>query len=127
MVMTISRDSVLRLVSAAKDLESLSEALRPITTNGDGFTSLDPIAGLIEDVLFEISGDTNPDNFYETKTYKLLNSDLSNEEIADVFVAMAEQKDNPEQPRPHTFSRQELMDDYKKNGGYMTPEGDWKQ
>lgn len=125
--MTINRDSVLRLVRSAKELESLSDVLRPLTQHGNGFTSLDPIAGRIEDVLFEIAGDTNPNDFYETKTFKLLHSNMSNEEIADAFVEMAERKGNPEQPRPHTFSRQELMDDYKKNGGYMTPEGDWKQ
>ena len=133
--MEISRGALLLVIKAARTAMRMAEDMRRVIL-GKGETVADQIAGYLEDALLIISGEQqqvgktlNPDS---SETKRLLTSDLLDDSsVVGWFCMMNSIREKhlapkEELPKPQRMSKEDMRDLYQKNGGYMTPEGDWK-
>lgn len=119
------KDALLRMVSAGKKIKRMQEAYLK--------------AGLDDNVLFDAYGDIC-NAIYNligetTEEYKGSTTDIVMNTSPFVTVErmvemlMAEYRRNhPEnavQPKPDIMDSDGMKELYERNGGYMTPEGDW--
>jgi len=119
--MTIGKDALLRVVKATRIALHLAEDTRKQLVSG-GWTWADEISGMLCDVLFSIAGETlepNQDFRKHSRTYMLLAGDLSDGEVTDEFIRLAE-ANAPKMPAPI------LMTEDERNALYGTPEGEWR-
>ena len=131
--MEVERDALLRIVKATRLAMKLAEDTRKLMVE-ECTTVADRIAGDLEDALFDMIHDKNPGDFKDSTTDKLLNGPIDDEGVTDTFIMfykVNERMDRimqgeAEQPKPQVASEDDFLKMYKKNGGYMTPEGDWK-
>lgn len=120
----MNKDALLRVIKATRMSLRLAEDTRKLLINEKAQTVPDCIAGFLTDALFYFCGErlTSKQDFNrDSQTMKLLTSDLSDGEVTDKFLAMVQQ------PKPTLISKEEFRELYEKNGGYMTPEGDWQK
>jgi hypothetical protein len=126
--MEISRDALLRVIYAARMSNAMAEIVRTLANGYKQENKLDQIAGALADALCMINGEQlNPEeDFGNSRTYTwLFNSRTTDSEVADEFIRMAE-NNRPVQPKPNTISKEQFDELFHKNGGYMSPEGEWK-
>lgn len=133
--MEISREALLLVIKATRAAMRMAEDMQRMVL-GKGETTADQIAGYLEDALLIISGEQQPDgkmmDLDNSETERLLTSDLLDDDsVAGWFFMMNSIREKhlaPKEglPKPQTMSKEDMRDLYQKNGGYMTPEGDWK-
>lgn len=115
------RDALLRLVRAGMAAKRMQEAF---LNGGLNDNPLFQIYGDIADAIYCLIGE-HTDTFEESTTHLALTVPALDDEHR-VRVLMAEYKRNhPDQPAPHFIRRDEMKDSVRKNGGYISPEGDW--
>lgn len=135
--MKISRDALVRVVRAARKTMKMANTMQGLMAEKNMETVADIIFGDLADALFYISGETLVNkSFDESTVMRLLNGDMDDESVADWLIMMSrieerirsgeEKKEEVVQPKPCTFSREEFMNTLQRNGGYTTPEGEWK-
>lgn len=139
--MEVSRDALMLIVKATRASMKQAEIMQELLPEKNICTWLDYIAGFLQDALFNLSGEelTVGQTFDESSTKRLLTGDMSDEAVADWLIMMDNirrkhlPQEEVQQPAPHLFSREEMKDCVKKNGGYMqewverkSPEGEWK-
>lgn len=116
--MNISRDALSRVVSATRRVHNISGVIATLT-NATSENLADHACGELADALFLISGERGSDDFNCSRTYNLLfSSCLSNEEVADELIRMAD-ANKPKQPAPILMTQEEY------DALYGTPEGEW--
>ena len=128
--MEITRDAVLRIVSATRETARLEEIVRQLTFHGNGDNAVNPILGTLLDVIFEMTGETSDvDSEFERSMANQLiyNDELTDEEVTDRIIELHE-RSKPKMPKPHTVNRDQYMEMIRKFSGYKpeTPEGEWK-
>lgn len=136
--MEIERGTLAKIVAAARMSMKLAETIEMFLVDKNAVSVADVIAGKLQDVLFEISGETLDagKNFNtDSTTMRLLNGDMKNDAVADFFFMMdkirrihlAPQEEEVKQPAPQTMSKEEFHRMYVQNGGYShsTPEGEF--
>jgi hypothetical protein len=115
------RDALLRLVKAGVAIKKLQETYLQCGLDDDPLFNA---YGEIADAICILTGE-HKNTFEETTTHLALTVPGFDAEHR-VRVLMAEYKRNhPEQPAPHFINRDEMRKSVKRNGGYISPEGDW--
>lgn len=117
------RDAFLRLISVNDKLERMMKACDVLGLN-DG--KISEIRGDILDVVYYLTGEENPfDDFRDSTTYQIM-TDASWTDQSKADMLMSEYRQNNCQGKPVFTDPEKMADMVRKNGGYMTPEGDWK-
>lgn len=132
--MKIGRDALVRVIRAARKSMKMANTMQALMAEKNTETVADVIFGDLADALFEISGETLVNKtFDESTVMRMLNGDMDDGAVADGMIMISKieerlrgNKEEVVQPKPCTFSHEEMLDDYKLNGGYMTPEGEWE-
>jgi hypothetical protein len=116
-------DAMKRMVRAALETKKMQEHYLSV---GLDDSALFEIYGLILDAIYDLLGE-HTDAFEEAVTSIVMSAPLLSEERR-VKMLMAEWKRNnmPPLPSPTFVPKREMNELYQKNGGYMTPEGDWE-
>ena len=115
------RDALLRMVRSGLEVKSLQETYLKVGLD-DG--PLFGVFGDICDAIYYLIGE-HKEQFTDSLTYLVMNAPILSEERR-VEMLMAEYRKNfPEQPGPSLMSSDGMKELYERNGGYMTPEGDW--
>ena len=119
------RDALLRMVRTALFLKKMAGAY---TTIGlDDNPHLQAYGDMCDAIYYLVREHT--EEFTESVTHLVLNAPfLSDERRAEILMSAFRKNSRdiePKQPKPNTASREEIEKLYKKNGGYMSPEGDW--
>ena len=136
--MEITRDALLRIVKATRTTMRLADGISEVLTR-NGFTVVDDVVGFLQDALYTISnekernGEKAEDNFDDSMTMRLLKSDMDDKSVTDWFFMMesintkinAIKPQDIQLPPPQIMSKEDMSELYKKNGGYMSPEGEW--
>ena len=115
------KDALLRLVHAGLETKKMQEAY---LTVGLDDNKLFDVYGSILDAIYNIVGE-HTETFEESVTYISMTAPILTEERRWKMLVAEYAKRNPEQPQPYTFERKDMKELHEKNGGYMTPEGDW--
>ena len=116
----------------------LADGISEVLTR-NGFTVVDDVVGFLQDALYTISnekernGEKAEDNFDDSMTMRLLKSDMDDKSVTDWFFMMesintkinAIKPQDIQLPPPQIMSKEDMSELYKKNGGYMSPEGEW--
>ena len=118
------REALTRMYRAAKLALKYDKAFEPYESP---FTEM---YGEAADAIYWLIGEDR--DFKNSVTYSVLHSEGIDERYA-VGILFRTYVDNvspaikPEQPKPTFVTKQEMMDRYMRNGGYMyeTPEGEW--
>lgn len=133
--MEISRDALLRVVKAARAAIRLAETMNKLMVDGKAWTWADEIAGQLADALFEISGEkleSGQDFFKDSATMMVLTGDMSDEGVTDWFIMKdrirnrLDGKVEVQMPKPNICTTAEIFKMFNENGGYQSPEGEWK-
>lgn len=130
--MEITRDALLRVVKATRMAMRLAENTQKLFVDKGTWTMADEIAGQLADALFRMNCDSAERPFADSMTMRLLKGDLNDEAVTDWFLMMVRidqrrhKQEEPVIPQPQTMSKEEVRAMHEANGGYMTPEGDWK-
>lgn len=127
--MEIERDALLRIVRATRSCMKLVEAMEALLIDKNAWTVPDEIAGDLKDALFILSGEklSEKESFDDSRTMKLLKSDMDDGTVADWFLMMDRLNKRIEtvQPKPQTISKEELQQMHQQNNGGYTPEGEF--
>ena len=131
--MELTRDALLRIVKATRRAMKFAAAMQELLDEKVP-TIADRIAGDLQDALFDIIQDTNPGDFKDSTTVRLLEGPIDDEGVTDTFIMFGKvnerlnriEQEAVAQPKPQVSSEDDFLKMYKQNGGYMTPEGDWK-
>lgn len=116
------RDALLRMVEAFNRMNRMNDVLVSV---GFGDNPLIDIECCLEEAILKLVGTSGKENYEDTEVYNILHtSSLTKDRAAELL--MNEYLKNTQQPAPHTFERAEMRELFEKNGGYMTPEGEWK-
>lgn len=118
------RDALLRMYRSARLARKLAKAM------DDYDTPYHEIYGDLADAIYYLIGE-HIEPFSESVTHCVLSSDILLEERAVSILYYIFKQNHPgqetvEQPKPNTISKEGMQKMYATNGGYMTPEGDWK-
>lgn len=130
--MEIERDALLRIVKATRMAMRLAENIQKLFVDQAPWSVADEIAGQLADALFMMNCDSAERPFADSMTMRLLKGDLNDEAVTDWFLMMVRidqrrhQHEESAMPEPQTMSKEEVRAMHETNGGYMTPEGDWK-
>ena len=133
--MDIQRDALLCVVKAARASIRLAKNMNKLMVDGKCWSWADEIAGQLADALFEISGEkleSGQDFFKDSATMMVLTGDMSDEGVTDWFIMKdrirnrLDGKAEVHMPKPNVMSPEKVKELYQKNGGYCSPEGDWK-
>lgn len=115
------KDALLRMVTAAMNTKRLQEAF---VDAGLKDNMVFGVYSDIADAIYHLIGEET-ETFESSVTSIALETPLLNTNRR-VEILMAEyRKNHPEQPSPYIMSSDGLRELYERNGGYMTPEGDW--
>lgn len=112
------RDALLRLYRAARIAAKGDKAFAP---DDSPYTH---IKGNIVDAIYCLLGESGTE-LEKSTAFNTVEADYISEDLA-VGILMTQFEMNNLQPVPRTFQPEEMRELYKKNGGYMTPEGEWK-
>lgn len=132
--MEISKDALLRVVKATRSSMKQAEIMQQLIPEKNVWTWSDHIAGFLQDALFDMSGEklSTGQDFENSNTMRLLTGDMSDEAVADWLIMMDKIRRNHlpheevQQPKPQIMDPKLVKDMYDKNGGYTSPEGEWK-
>lgn len=117
--MDVTKDAITRVVSSARMAYNLANIISQLVPGITDENRADMIFGSLADVLFELSKEPVVNDFKSSKTYKwLVESCMSNEEVADELIRMAD-ANKPKQPAPILMTQEEY------DALYGTPEGEW--
>lgn len=121
-----TREILRRLVRAWRNLDQMMSAY--VKANLDS-NKLFQTMGQISEAICILIGEEEKD-WEETATYKVLYAPILLEERRVEILMGVYRKNHPEQvvqPKPQTFSREDMRKDFRQNGGYLreTPEGGW--
>lgn len=118
------RDALMRMVQACMTAKKMQKFY---VNNGVDDSMIFKVYSDIADGICKLIGE-NKETFEETVTFITLNAPIISDERRTEILYGVYQKNfaTCEQPKPHTFSREEMRKMVKENGGYITPEGDWK-
>ena len=116
------KDALLRMVSAGKKIKRMQEAYLK--------------AGLDDNVLFDAYGDIcnaiynligEKTEEYKGSTTDIVMSamDFISDERMMKMLMFEYRKNHQDQPKPNLMDSDGMKELYERNGGYMTPEGDW--
>lgn len=126
--MTEIRDALLRMIKTARFLKKMSEAY---TVLGLDDNPHNEAFGDQCDAIYYLVGE-HTEEFDKSVTWIAVNAPfLTDERRAELLMSafeknhMVESHVEQKQPMPHTFSRKDDKQMFRKNGGYMAPEGDW--
>lgn len=115
------RDALLRLVNAGLATKDMQEAYLKVRLDDN---KLFDIYGSILDAIYKLIGE-HTETFEESVTFLTMTAPmLTHERRAEMLYS--EYKKNHSMPKPDTMSSDGMKELYERNGGYMTPEGDWE-
>lgn len=115
------KDALLRLVTAARDTKRLQEAFVNVGLKDNMIFG---VYSEISSAIYDLIGEKT-DTFEESVTNLVLTVPyLTNERRAEMLMAEY-RKNHPEMPAPNIMSSDGMKELFERNGGYMTPEGDW--
>lgn len=123
-----TRDALLRLIRAWTKANETLQAYVKVNLDDN---ALFQVCGHIGEAICILIGEADAD-WEESKTFITLTAPyLTEERRLEMLMGVYEQN-HVQQPAPHLFSREEMKDCVKKNGGYMqewvdrkSPEGGW--
>ena len=123
------RDALLRMVKTAMFLKKMAEAY---TVLGLDDNPHHEAFGDTCDAIYYLVGE-DVENFATSVTYTAVTAPfLCNERRVQLLMSEYEKHHHvcpdyvPNQPKPDTMNRKDTEKMYRKNGGYMAPEGDWQ-
>lgn len=134
--MEISKDALMRVIKATRLSMKLAEDTQKLFAEKGSESVADIIAGELADSIYLISNEhlAQTGNFSDSQTMQILKSDIDEKTAAELFEirnrvygSVFKRKEEPEQPKPHTFERTDFKKMYEQFGGYSheTPEGEW--
>lgn len=115
------RDALLRMVRAGRKAERMLDAYVEVGLNEN---TINEIYGQILDGIYCLIGEKTSD-FENSITHLAMTAPLLTEERRTEMLYAEYRKNNPVQPKPNTIERDEMIGMHQKNGGYISPEGDW--
>lgn len=122
--MEITRDALVRVVKAARISMRMAEDMQKLFQKPT-WTCADECAGFLKDALYMILGET--DGLENSRTMLLLQSDMSDEAVADAILLTDRVNQHIKAPAPNTITPEEMHRFYQQNGGYCyTPEGEFR-
>lgn len=133
--MEITRDALLRIVKATRMSMALAETLQNLVVGKGRSTWADEIAGFLKDAVFMMSKEELPSgkSYDDSMTNRILTGDLDDADVTDWILWKNRIYDrvNPDgkavqQPAPNIMKPEDMQKLYRKNGGYLSPEGEWK-
>ena len=120
------KDAISRMVAAAVRLK---ETMKNYVDNGVDDNPLFEIWGDILDGIYTLL-EEHTETFEESVTYTVMTAPyLNNERRTEMLWAEYKNRHQEQfivQPKPVTMNPSDMKALYSKNGGYMTPEGDWQ-
>lgn len=115
------KDALFKMVKVGRKLNTMMDNY---VKNGVNETPLFDVWGDVLDGIYALLGE-HTETIEESVTYTAMTAPyLCIERRTEMLYAEYEKK-HPAQPKPHTMESGELKHLHNKNGGYMTPEGDW--
>lgn len=120
--MSNMKDAVLRVVKATRKSLWFAQHMKAIMSEDRADTIPENIALELVEALFSYSGEylaPDQDLMKHSKTWALLVGDMSDGEVADEFMRMAE-KNKPKMQAPILMTKEEL------EALYGIPEGEWR-
>lgn len=117
------RDALMRMVKAWDNGQKILDAYHK---SGLDDNLIHDMCGDIAEAIYQLIGE-RADVWKESVTYLALYVPCLTQDRR-VSMLMSEYKKNfPVQPKPVFYTREQMKEDVKKNGGYLheTPEGDW--
>lgn len=128
--MDYMKDALLRMVKAARNTKKLLDAYQTVGLDDN---LLFETYGEIADAIYGLVGEQT-ETFEESVTCLTMSAPfLKDERRAEMLYAeylrnreMEPYTGEEIAPKPNTIERDELKKMVKKNGGYMSPEGDWE-
>lgn len=119
------KDAFLRMVRTALFLKKMAEAYSVIGLNDNPHHEA---YGDLAEAIYSLVGE-HVDEFNLSATYVALTTPYLTDERRMELLWAEYVRNHPDmhvdQPKPLTISREEIRDMVNRNGGYMTPEGDW--
>ena len=113
------RDALLRMYRASKTAKKFDDVFC------DYDTPYTDIYGDIADAIYYLIGE-DTGLFSDSVTYSVLHTENMTESRAVAILLAEYGRNNCEQPKPTTFEKDETKKLFEENGGYATPEGEWK-
>lgn len=133
--MEITRDAILRVVKAARMSKNVAESLQQIMVDKKSRSWADEVFGQLSDALFIMIDDRVKagENFDDSMTMKILNSDMSDGAVADTVITLnrlrnrIQGNEEVHQPKPQIISKEAGQRMYVQSCGYQyTPEGEFR-
>lgn len=120
------KDALLRMVNSAIATKKMADAY---LTVGLDDNTLHKIYGDICDAIYYLVGERMED-FSKSVTCLAVTAPFLTDERRAELLWSEYVRNHPvvhvDQPKPHTITREECEKMFRKNGGYMSPEGDWQ-
>lgn len=118
------RDALLRMVTTARFLKKMAEAYTVLGLDDNPHHNA---YGDLMDAIYYLIGE-HTEEFNKSVTYLAINAPiLTDERRAELLLSeyMKNHMEQVRQPKPYTFTREDDKQMFRKNGGFMAPEGDW--
>ena len=113
------RDALLRMYRVAMTAKEFDEKLKPYES------PFSDIFGDAVDAIYSLIGE-DVDELEKSFTWTIISNTFLLEERAVSMLYYQYCKNHPEQPKPQFVSPDGMKQMAAVNGGYTTPEGDWK-
>ena len=112
------KDALLRMVKAARIANEMDGHL----CRWGGDNPYRELYCLMFDAIYHLIGE-HTDKMEESVTHKMLTAPFLDDERRAACLAHIYEVNHV--TTPHTFEKDEMQENFRKNGGYETPEGDW--
>lgn len=126
--MVTEKRALTKAVRSCRLINKLAEVLINILPSQNGDTLASYASDYLLDAFSTLTGETfeEDDDFLEDSEVEKLIKDesLSDKDVATIFLRMYEEN-KCKQPEPKFIDRKQMAEQYKQNGGYISPEGDW--
>ena len=116
------QDALLRLIRAGLEAKQLQEGYLNSDLNDNVPFS---IYGNIIDAIYYLVGEKTS-TLEESVTYTAMTVKGLSESVRLKLLTACYNVNHPAQPEPTLIEREEMRKRVRENGGYMSPEGDWK-
>lgn len=116
------KDALLRLITAGLETKKMQESF---LNSGLDDNVLFSIYGNIIDAIYYLLGE-HTNTLEESVTHVAMTVPGLSEEVRLRLMTACYNVNHPSQPAPTFITPEEMRKSVRKNGGYISPEGDWK-
>ena len=115
------KDALLRMIRSALTAQKMEYAYANVDLEKN---PMHKIYGDLVDAIYYLVGE-HVDDITESETFTVMTSPILSDERRANILTYVYLKNHPTQPSPNLMSSDGMKELYERNGGYMTPEGEW--